>query len=346
MMPPTLRERLKHIPQPDYEWRSETIQPPPEVSSSDIKVRLDGFFMAGYAEAYMAAWQALMPRATELAIPILYLQRHTLELLVKDGIQSLVAIRDEMQLGHEVLGLTAPDGLETEARKLKGHDFKPLFKCLSRNLEILKLPELPEEYRQARELLEVIEQEDTTRLRYETLNSGHASFSHSPNKPKVAHIGRISKLLTTIATVHELVGDDPHEIPDSFMGLIVKRAISVHDDIQSALGRLEKSTEKDEVVWRLTPTPAIPDGHRNIDALKEALTRCLATEFEGRQLVILKVPRYGDYPHVLSCLDEGKLSRLIWPPPYSSNVVNAAIDSRKRHDPDEASPDTPTEVVS
>ena len=77
---------------------------------------MDGFFKAGYADAYSAAWQALLPRATELAIPIVYLQRHALELIVKDLIGSCLAIRDTMDLGREVFGFPGPDALETESR--------------------------------------------------------------------------------------------------------------------------------------------------------------------------------------------------------------------------------------
>jgi hypothetical protein len=80
-----------------------------------------------------------------------------------------------------------------------------------------------------------------------------------------------------------------------------------------------------------------------MDALKAGVaSTTFVTDFEGRKLVILYVPGYSKSdPHVLACLRDGKLGRLLWPPPYESNVIFAAIDSVKRHanafDPEPAS---------
>lgn len=257
-----LIDEFEDLSKPDYEWLAESVQPPPSPPASDIKIRLDGFFRLTYSDAYTAAWQALLPRAKELAIPILYLQRHALELRIKDLIRSCLAIRDEMHLGHEVFGLPEPSALQTEARVTTGHKFEKLFNCLVRNLEILNLPPLPEEYQRARELLEVVEDGDETRLRYDTsMGSWRPSFDYDTDQPKVADIGEISNLLTAIGTVRERLGPDPRDEPVSFIDHVAHAGFIVNDGIGFELQRLEKRTRKNEVTWRLEPRPAIHDGH-------------------------------------------------------------------------------------
>jgi len=333
-----LLEKLKNQPKPDYEWLSERIAPPAHAPTSNIKVRLDGFFSPSYADAYTAAWQELLPKAKELAIPILYLQRHALELIIKDLIGSCLAIRNELRLGCDVFGLPGPDAPETDAWVTEGHKFGKLFPCLERNLEILKLPPLPDEYRMARELLELVEDGDETRLRYHTLRkSRELSFSYDSKKPKVGDIGQIAKLLTTIQLEHERYGPDPRDEPVSFIDYLAHRSMGVHDDIVFKLQDLEKLTKEDKVVWRLGSTDGMSadDDHPQMDALKGGVaSTCFVADFEGRKLVILYVPGYSESdPHVLACLRDRMLSRLLWPPPYESNVISAAIDSVKKHNP-------------
>lgn len=332
-------ERLKNQPKPDYEWLSARIRPPEEAPTSNIKVRLDGFFSPSYAGAYMAAWQELLPKAKELAIPILYLQRHALELTIKDLIQSCLGIRDAMHLACDVFGLPGPDAPETDARVIEGHKFRELFSSLRRNLEILKLPSLPDEYQKARELLEDVEDGDETRLRYHTLRKARGlSFSYDSKKPKIADIGQIAKLLTTIQLEHEHFGPDPRDEAVSFIDHLAHRSIGVHDDIMFKLQDLEKRTNEGKVVWRLESTKgmSVADDYPDLDVLKAGgvASTCFVTQFEERRLVILYVPGYSESdPHVLACLRDGKLSRLLWPPPYESNIISAAIDSVKKHTP-------------
>jgi hypothetical protein len=92
---------------PEYDWLAEEIKSSTVTVTADIKVRLDGFFPVEYRDAYMAAWRELMPRASELAFPLPYLQRHALELIIKDTIRSLLDARHEARLGYATFGLPA-----------------------------------------------------------------------------------------------------------------------------------------------------------------------------------------------------------------------------------------------
>ena len=153
-----------------------------------------------------------------------------------------------------------------------------------------------------------------------------------------ADIGQITRLLTTIESQHERLGPDPGDEPESFVDHLAHLSVDVHYDIVFKLQDLEKLTKEDKIVWRLGSTDgmSVDDDHPQMSALKAGVaSTCFVADFEGRTLVILYVPGYSESdPHVLACLRDGKkLSRLLWPPPYESNNISAAIDSVKKHTP-------------
>jgi hypothetical protein len=309
----------------------------PKADPNDTTIRLGGLFAPGYIESYMAAWRELLPKARELAIPILFLQRHTLELMVKDAIHDLLITREEIRLGREVFGLpakddvVAPDTWATEWRRLhEEHKFDPLFDDLAGNLKLLDLPELPLEYHKAKAMIHSVDDGSGTRFRYDTDRKRRRSFGVS-ERP-IAPIDELASILETIIAVHSPVSERGEE-PVSFLDQIYQHWVGVNHDIGAAVHRLEERTRMDQIVWTRAKAPRVESGKNSYyDSIGPFHHSCLTSKDEGRQMVILsRVAADDSMPDYLACFHDGKLSRLLWPPEYQSNLWFAAIDSVKRH---------------
>lgn len=136
--------------------------------------RLGGLFGPSYTDSYAAAWRKLLPATRELALPIVYLQRHTFELLVKELLQGALATRSELYQLDELFGTassagpTSPDDFITAHTT---HWFSELFPPLEKNLAALGWPALPEQFANVRTLLDNVDEGRPDRLRYETMFS-------------------------------------------------------------------------------------------------------------------------------------------------------------------------------
>jgi hypothetical protein len=300
-------------------------------------IRLGGLFAPGYIESYAAAWRELLPKAREVAIPILFLQRHTLELIVKDVIHDLLITREEIRLGHEVFGLPAildvidQDTWSTQWKRLhREHEFDPLFDDLTTNLKLLDLPQLPSEYQTAKDLVHSVDDGAGTRFRYDTDRTRRRSFGIT-ERP-IAPIAELASILETIISVHSRVSERGAD-PVSFLDQIYQHWVGVNYDVGAAVHQLEERTRNDQVVWTRAKAPQVESGRNSdYDSIGPFHDTCLTTENEGRQMVIFSRLAVDDrMPDYLACYDDGNLSRLLWPPEYQSNLWFAAIDSVKRH---------------
>jgi hypothetical protein len=326
-----LLTKLLGMPKPAYKWRAGA-DSTPVPDPGDIKVRLDTPFAASYATEYAAAWGTLVARAEQYAIPLLYLQRHTLELVVKEAIVSLLVIRDNMHVGHDLFDLPEPPLKPKEARKAFGHAYEPLFKSLTANLEAFDLLPIPEEFERARTLLEGIEDDEDTRLRYETLKDRwRGSFDFDNQRPRIADIGELTRLLSKIVYEHWQLDADDHGHPTSFMERIGQRSSLVHSDVKEALETLERKTRTQEVKWTLTRTPTLRFTDRAGVTTQGVSPDYLRARYDGRDLVVftLSSPN-GQAEPFLARRHKTRVKCLLWPAQYSSTIYDAAQESSRR----------------
>jgi hypothetical protein len=303
----------------------------PKADPDDTTIRLGGLFAPGYVEAYMAAWKELLPNARALAIPILFLQRHTLELIVKDVIHDLLITREEIRLGHEVFGLPAradvvdPDTWQTQWTRLhKEHGFKRLFRDLAKNLKLLELPDLPPEYNKAKELIHSVDRGNGTRFRYDTDWKRQPSFGVS--KRPIAPIRELEPLLETIIAVHSPVSERGEE-PVSFRDHIYQHWVDVNHDVGAAVRRLEERTRNGAVVWNPSRNPPLTLNTHELIESRDVDASYLVAQDEGREFVILRIRPDNGYSDYLACRDGERLSPLLWPFEYHSNLTFAARES-------------------
>lgn len=59
-------------------------------------------FAPDYMDLYYESWRHLEPQAKRLGVPILYLQRHTLELALKAVLGTALESKKNWQLAHDV----------------------------------------------------------------------------------------------------------------------------------------------------------------------------------------------------------------------------------------------------
>ncbi|HVJ28156.1 MAG TPA: hypothetical protein VM493_11475, partial [Vicinamibacterales bacterium] len=142
-------------------------------------VTVGGMFgQPDYPAGYFAATQLLMESGDveALAMPILYLQRHTVELIIKSiltGAYSVIESKQQLQRakGEPVLSFTI--------KPTKTHRLGRLLDDAERALGALEYKDtaIPG-MRDLVNLIESLEGGDETRWRYDTLISGARSFPH------------------------------------------------------------------------------------------------------------------------------------------------------------------------
>lgn len=340
-----------------YVRLSHDIKLDPDVTPSHGKVRLGGFFAISYTKAYTAAWQRLLSSSRQLAIPILYLQRHTLELVVKDILESLLNAREEMEMCRDVFGPESqddPGDMKEWAEDMKlvnvCHTFDDLLECLERNRKILGLLDLPQDFYSAKALLDHIEDGDPTRLRYSTVRGAGwtrkkprmvSSFEGSFRaEPKIADLDALSPVLSRIVCVHHALSDPagPNQKASSFIDHVWMCEQYKRSRIASRLHQLDTATRAGLIVWKETTEPRlIIKGHTDFDdtAFRDSMySEYLFTEHEGRRYVILGFRANGSrkgsqemsfmFTHQRS---DGTLSRLLFADDYESNIIRSALRS-------------------
>lgn len=128
-----------------------------------------------YLGSYYEATRILTEndRADLLAMPILYLQRHTIELLLKellDGAQSVIVMTQQIQQAKR------QPIMSYEKKELKGHNLNKLLSNAEAALAALEWPIPIPGLRELVSLCGSIEQGDETRWRYATLKNSKPSM--------------------------------------------------------------------------------------------------------------------------------------------------------------------------
>lgn len=150
------------------------------------KVRVGGLFhQPDYLVAYHKATRHLMQvgQIDELVMPIMYLQRHTLELLLKtlrDGAEEAIHATQQIQ---DAKGLPVVPYLTTKNRK--NHRLGELLTEAEAALSALGWPVPVPGLRELVALCQFAEGDDETRWRYATGKKGQRSFPVGLSKPRV-----------------------------------------------------------------------------------------------------------------------------------------------------------------
>lgn len=137
-------------------------------------VRLGSIMAPSFTKAYAQAWRKLLPFEREVAIPIVYLQRHTFELFLKRLLETALRVRVGL---HERGDAESSNRPKLPCRRdwraaRKEHDFREIFKRLNGSLLLLELPALPRQFDELRHQFDAIEQTDPTRTRYSMVHEG------------------------------------------------------------------------------------------------------------------------------------------------------------------------------
>ncbi len=193
----------------------------------------------------LGAWWRLMPNSERLALPILYLQRHAFELLVKGILKSAIYERSALHNLDEMFGTASgpgpasPKDLELAH---KTHEFKELLPRVKANLGALGRS-LPPEFDELEKLFFDVDEDRPDRLRYETVSSKKGperSFSTVLDKGarKYAPCAEVAQLLTEILKAKQLalntfVEDGPP--PESVLGRFFFAGYEAHRETEAAV---------------------------------------------------------------------------------------------------------------
>lgn len=183
-------------------------------------VTVGGMFgQPDYPAGYFAATRLLMESGDvkALAMPILYLQRHTVELIIKSiltGAYSLIESKQRLQRakGESVLDFTI--------KPTKGHRLGQLLDDAERALAALGYMDTPSPgMRDLVNLIESLEGGNETRWRYDTLNNGARSF---PYQWPPSH--------------NDMVTLPIHEIQDRLTRIVEEEQLGKWEEVMSATG--------------------------------------------------------------------------------------------------------------
>lgn len=156
-----------------------------------------------YLESYYEATRILMEndRVDSLAMPILYLQRHTIELLLKEllnGAQSVIEMKQQIQQAkRQTL-------MRYRKKGIKGHDLKTLLSDAEAALVALEWPVPIPGLGELVKRFDDIEQGDETRWRYATLKDSKPSMPCGLSEYVELPIYEIQQRLNKIAKEEQI----------------------------------------------------------------------------------------------------------------------------------------------
>lgn len=279
---------------------------PSQETNTDKGIRLGSLFGPSYLESYSEAWKGLLPNARKLALPILYLQRHTLELLVKDLLLGALATRSELHALDDLFGTNdgaGPAEPDDFKKAHTTHSFGELFPCLERNLEALRRPSIPEAFTKARQLFTDVDEDRPDRLRYETMFirkqlTTQRSFptGHGDGPTKFAPCDQVGSLLDEIllARKESLSAFVDHSTPPTtelakFYTATWKSYQESEAEALHRLSPLTSGTRDGDIDWKEVPSDGLniqehPDLKR---ATPSVADMCLETRFRDRILTIV-----------------------------------------------------------
>jgi len=178
-----------------------------------------------YIDAYFDATKILYAHALkrdrldELALPLVYMQRHTVELVIKNLLSALYDLSDGRQILADNKRGPPCDWKPSEGareRLVTKHDLHLLLDDLQRALAGLKFGSVPTLLIEISNELAKVEAGAESRLRYSTFGLPGEPRSTSFPEHVVLPVGRIQDLLVETIALYDTVEDDPSS-PLSFL---------------------------------------------------------------------------------------------------------------------------------
>ena len=335
-----------------------TLQGAPQQGSNSFQsIRIGALFGPSYIESYAEAWKGLLPNARKLALPVLYLQRHTLELLVKELLLGALETRSELHALDDLFGTATsagppdPDDLE---KAHTTHAFGELFPCLERNLAALGRRPLPEPFTKARKLLTDVDEDRPDRLRYETMFSRkqrttQRSFptGHAGKPQKLAPCDEVGSLLDEIllARSESLSAFVKHTSPPTrelsgFYTSTWESSQEAEGAVVHCLSPITAATRGGSISWEEVSSDTLNlQEHAVLRRIEPHAVApvCLETRFRERllTLVVLKDSRgeisWRDSGFFLAARrPNGTLTAGVWPSECQSNLIYEIQEASKR----------------
>jgi hypothetical protein len=336
----------------------------PKSAGEDKGIRLGSLFGPTYLDSYSEAWKVLLPNAKRLALPILYLQRHTFELLLKDLLLGALDARAELHAMDDLFGTadgpgpTEPDDFQ---KAHTTHSFAELFPCLERNLAALRRPSLPQAFIRARTLFTNVDEDRPDKLRYATTFSRQRrttqrSFptGHGGGPTKYAPCAQVASLLDEILQAREeaLSAFVKHtEPPTSEIAQFFTAAWECYQESEGEvlhrLAPLTAGTRDGGIVWRTTASARLNiHEHPDLKSVASVVAEvCLESPFRGRVLTILILKDssgqigWGHSQFFLAARrPNGTLTAGTWVSECQSNLIYEIQEAFKRSNEPAASP--------
>lgn len=319
-----------------------------------------GSIWVSYVESYYEASKKLQPATPRLAYPILYLQRHTFELLTKEILSALLEIREQRDdldiLFGSLEGTGAVDPADVDVAN-STHRFSDIFPCLERNLAVLGLPALPRPFHECRKAFDDVDDERPDRLRFETLfNKKHRtsqrSFPHDlDDKATYAPCDAIGSVLDQIVVARERQLENTVSTPhvpagnelDNFYWKFWQACDDAEHDIVAALAPLVEATRKGELVWKWTSDPSLRvQEHPELKGLATTMfVQYLEANFRSRTFVLVVLrdlitvrsgsgTRNENGFYLAGRRVNGTLTTGVWPDHSQSNLLYEIQESFKK----------------
>jgi hypothetical protein len=332
--------------------------PKPEAEHPE-RIPLGGFFES-YEESYANAWRELMPKSQNMALPILYLQRHTFELVIKAVLKSTIEERRTLHELDELFGTTSGPGpgAPTDFELVHTtHEFGRLLPRLVANLVALGRPSMPEEFGLLRDLFFSVDEDNPDRLRFGTQFSRRKgtttrSFPHfwEDKKKKSAPCQEVADLLEKVLTARKgaldkAVGRDTPP-PDSPLGHFFlaeyEAYLATEEEVSSRLGPISEASRNGELHWSEVEAKSIHvEAPHALETLTQNVSGGLTATFQGRTLIlvwlkgIVQVSRskgelHEDSSFLAAQRPNGTLTAGVWLEGYQAKVADEVIEAFKR----------------
>lgn len=307
-----------------------------------------GDLFESYEGQYAQAWQLLMPKAEEMTLPILYLQRHTFELMIKELLLSALNERKDLHTLDEIFGTAAGSGpaLESDFSLAYGeHKFKKLFPRLIENRKALGRSKLPSVLEELKNLFIGVDDDEPDRLRYETQRKNkvvHRSFNlpweddpkHAPCEAVAQLMGQLISERQDALERHINEQDAPKTEIGKFYLDEFECQQAMDGMVWSRFNPIRDATKEGQIRWRRVPKEHFRVGeHPTLGQYAGQVIDGLEAEYEGRTLALVNLSdmvrsRTGG-SHPAYCFGarrpNGTLTEVVWPDEFQSNLVNEAV---------------------
>ena len=212
-------------------------------------------FATAYAQAAITLYDDAVKRSTMLtsAMPLLYLHRHTLELILKDLLGRLYDIREHDRLLTLLKG-EMPRCTSIPKSDFKvlntSHDLKDLQETVQRNLQMFRFAQLPSEITDSVCRIVEIEDKEPSRFRYEHVFQNNRRMRGFPGRTSLP-IKRLYELLHAILDgPYRCTQYDKRGEQESFLESLSDSQVAEFQGVQRAICKLRDDTKKGDLAWR------------------------------------------------------------------------------------------------